>query len=1173
MIALAEVEQAGYEAGKRPLDSERNTGMKVGRVLILCVVLMLTLQLAPHAFGQATISFAQLNGTVHDPSGRLVVGAAVALRDLSTNHVYSTVSNASGYYVAPSLLPGQYELSVQYSGFAKYLQTGITLTVGQTATFDVSLQVASAAEVVTVSTEAPVVEPTRSEISQVIDTHEIQALPTSTRQFVDFALLTPGVATGRTSLQSTFTEPEVTRISFGGMRDLSNAVTVDGADYINEATGSQRATPSQEAVSEFRVVNNSFGTEYGRALGGIVNVVTKTGTNNLHGSAYGYLQNHVANSNSLLTVAPYDAYRRGQFGGTLGGPIRKDKTFFFMNYEGQRFAESPTYPFTLVGNSSGTIPDNLPLVNAAKAALGLPPENLNILKTLDNDNGFARLDHQFNANNHLSIHYGVVDARDLNVLVGDTLDGGGIGAPSSGHNTFLRDQTLVGSVNTLLKPELVNNVLLHYGRRHYNFPGVTGQPNLDIPNTLLFGHNFGTFDATDESRVQVSDSLAWIKGNHYLKFGADVNHVWDFVIWPGFTPMRIVVPGFNCLVDFARYVDETAVVPENPADGPCPTSAYPFFSGSDTGQNPNDQPLNGVPIVFWGAPVGTGPITPGSLPPVIPTGGGAWPNAYVDPLDYNVNINHSYIGGYVQDQWKLAPKFTVNYGLRYDFEAGLVKYINHDYHGFQPRIGFAYAPTKTTVIRSGFGVFDDHYNMTFFFVTSPQREVVIPNAPQPWVREGNSTATWVLNQLGFDAPNPGNLVGGVPTPLPYPGPTQYNPTNPNCVLPASNIVPTPACAALTLVTTGQNPPNFNTGPEGTFVTNSGGGLDRNMRTAYSEQASLQIDQQVGKGLVVSAGYLFLRAHKQIRPENLNVCPSGGFSNSATICPPASAIPGPPITPDGPFPNNMLPDGKAAFSGVLYNNAGLMYYLDGSGNAAYNGATLSVTDRLGTYLRFSANYTFSHTTDDGTFTTFVSTPQDLYNRPLERADSVQDVRHRFVGNFTADTPKSGYPLWRNLEFSSIVTLQSPRPFTMFVGNDVNGDTNPVTDRVGLSPRNAYRGDHFYSTDVRLSRQFNFHEHMGLDLAFDAFDVFNRQNINEVTSVYGGGTPDFCGGTTPFNGPVPQHYNDAPSVAIQEGKVACLPEGAAAIAPAPNALFGTPRTMFNPRQLQISMKFTF
>lgn len=1103
------------------------------RSLSVWAILVMLAAVTPKLFGQATVSFAQLNGTVLDASGRTVAGAAVSARNVGTNEIHSATSNGSGFYVVPNLLPGQYELTVQNAGFAKYVQTGISLTVGQTATIDVNLKVAGTTEVVNVSTEAPPVEPTKTEISQVIDTVQIQQLPTNGRQFVDFALLTPGVATGRTSLQSTFTEPDVTRISFGGMRDLSNAVTVDGADYINEGTGSQRATPSQEAVSEFRVVNNSFGAEYGRALGGIVNVVTKSGSNELHGSLYGYLTNKVADSRSLLQTPQDDQYRRGQFGATLGGPIVKDRTFFFANYEGQRLGESPTYPATLVGN--------LGTINAAKAVLGLPPESLNVIKTLDNDKGFLRVDHQFSENNRLTVHYNITDARDLNVLVGDTLDGGGIGAPSDGHNTFLRDQSLVGTVNSTLKADLVNTFLMQYARRTYNFPAVTGQPNLDIPNTLSFGHNFGTFDALNESRVQVSDSLAWVKGNHYWRFGFDTNYIRNFVIWPGFTPMRIILPGVNCLVDFANYVNPNPTaanqIPSVPADGPCPLAAPPFFPGpGNVGPNPYD-PLNGVPIVFWGAPVGPGPIVPGSLPPVIPT---TWEHGYVDPQDFYVYLNHGYYGFFAQDQWRLTPKLTFNYGLRWDFETGLSQIINPDYRGFQPRIGFAYSPTRHTVIRSGFGIFDDHYNLTFLFVTDPQREVIIPNAVDPGVRKGNQTATWVLNQLYLT----GALEG-----LKYPDGTP---------------APFPAVAAKQLVLTGQTPPNFNTGPPGSFVTNSGGGIDPNSRIAYSQQASLQVDQELSKGLVLSVGYLFLRARKQFRPEDLNVCPPGGLANAATVCPSASTV-------NPAFVGNKLPDGRDAFSGPLYNNAGLMYYVDATGNASYNGGTISLTDRLGQYLRFNVNYTLSHAQDDGTFLTFVSTPEDLYERKLERGDSVQDVRHRFVGNFTVDTPHHG--LLRNFEFSSIVTLQSPRPFTLFVGNDVNGDTNPVTDRVGWSPRNSYRGDDLYTFDLRLSRLVHFSESKSLELALDGFNIFNRQNIDEVTSVYGGGTPDFCGGTTPYNGPVPKHYNDAASLAIQQGKVSCLPVPGISTAPAPDPLFGTPRTMFNPRQLQASMKFTF
>jgi len=1080
--------------------------MRQRLMLALWMVAVMAFGLAPQAFGQATISFAQLNGTVMDASGRAVVGATVSLRDLGTNRTYSAVSNTSGFYIVPSLAPGAYELTVQNSGFAKHVQTGITLSVGQTATADVTLKVAASSEVVTVTTEVPPVEPTRSETSQVIDAVHIEGLPTNGRQFVDFALLTPGVATGRTSIQSTFTETEVTRISFGGMRDLSNAVTVNGADYINMATGSQRATPSQEAVSEFRVVNNSFGAEYGRALGGIVNVVTKSGTNDLHGSLYGYLSNKAANARSLLQSSQFDAYRRGQFGGTLGGALQKDKTFFFMNYDGQRFAQSPTYPATLL--------NNLDAINASKVAMGLQPENLGVLKTVDHDNGFARLDHQLSSSTRLSIHYDVFDARNLNTLVGDTLDGGGIGAPSSGHNTFLRDQSLVGTVNTLVKPQLVNTALVQYARRHYFFPGVTGEPNLDIPNTLLFGHNFGTFDAINESRVQLSDSIAWVKGNHYWRFGADYNHIDDFVIWPGFTPMRIITPGFNCLVDFANFVNPAADVQQTP-NPPCAAFGLPDF-------------LHGVPIVFWGAPLGPGPVEQGSLPPPIPT---TWQNAYVNPQDYFVNINHSYFGLFAQDQWRLTPKLTLNYGLRWDFEGGLTQIINHDYRGFQPRVGLAYSPTKHTVIRSGFGIFDDHYTMTFLFVTYPQREVVIPNAPQPWVRKGNETATWALNLLPFQ-------------PIVFA----------NLKYPDGSTPSLPADAGKTLILTGQNPPNFSTGPAGTLVTNSGGGIDHNSRIPYSEQASLGIDQELGKGIVLSANYLFVASHKQVRPENLNVCPPGGLSNDATFCPPASAV---------GFPNNQLPDGRDAFSGPLYSNAGLMYYLDNSGVSVYHGGSIALAGRVGSNFRFNANYTFSHTMDDGTFTTFVSTPQDLYNRNDERADSVQDVRHRFVMNFVAQGPQKTF--LRNFEFSNILNLQSGRPFTIFVGNDINNDTNPVTDRVGLSRRNSYRGDHLYSDDMRVAYKFPIAERKKLELAFDAFNVFNRPNVDEVTSVYGGGTIDFCGAT-------PRHYKDAASVAIQNFQVPCDAANNGG-APIPNPLFGTPRTMFNPRQLQFSARFTF
>ena len=326
------------------------------------------------AYAQGTITFAQLNGAVRAASGAPLQGATVSVRDLETNRTATSVTNEAGNYVVPNLPPGRYELTVELGGFSTYTQTGLVLTVGQTATADVTLALAGIAETVTVTAEGRPIEPTRTEISQTIVLQQIQSLPVSGRLFTDFALLAPGVSTGRTSLGTTVTEFEITQLSFGGMRSFSNLITVDGADFINANTGVQRATPPQESVQEFRVVNNSFGAEYGRALGGIVNVVTRSGTNSWRGSAYQYFQNDALNARSLLNPEPRpNTLEQIQFGAAIGGPIKRNRTWIFANYEGLRRDESPYLPPSLLRN--------IDAINRAKAYLGIPAENLEVVKT------------------------------------------------------------------------------------------------------------------------------------------------------------------------------------------------------------------------------------------------------------------------------------------------------------------------------------------------------------------------------------------------------------------------------------------------------------------------------------------------------------------------------------------------------------------------------------------------------------------------------------------------------------------------------------------------------------------------------------------------------------------------------------------------------------------------
>ncbi len=1221
--------------------------MRRSHVLAIVLGFALVLGCVAPASAQVAVSAAQLSGTVRDENGGAVAGAAVSIRDVDTNRSFTTTADERGFYAFANLAPGRYELKVSSKGFANHIQKGVVLTVGQSATNDVTLKIAAKGEEVVVTTEIPTIEPTKTEISQVIQTHQIDSLPISGRLFTDFALLTPSVATSRTSLGTTFTDYETTQISFGGQRSFNNQVTVDGADYTNMLTGVQRATPPQESVQEFRVVNNSFGAEYGRALGGIVNIVTKSGTNDFHGSLYEYFQNQATDARSLLqpratatTPAAPDVLRQNQYGATLGGPIQKDKVFFFMNYDGKRQANSPIYAPSLF--------NNIVALDATKAYLGLSPEGCflplakctgtplgylnSVRKTSDNDYGFARLDYQVNKTNQVSIRYNVEDGRDLGELIGQTEDGGGVGTPSGARNLFVRDQSLTGTLTTQIKPTLINTFLAQYARRHYNFPGATGEPDLSVVNDLEFGHNFGTFDQIYESRAEISDALAWVKGKHIAKFGFDGNYIWDHNNYPGFEPERILFTDQNCVVGFANHVQSILAFPA--AGTPLPQIG--------NGQAPCPLPpqADGVQFLYWGVTLPRTGFTNGYIP-LPATGGGfgsGWPNAFPTNMFHNFdyNLNHGYWGFFAQDQWRVTPKLTLNYGLRWDFESGLNSASNSDYTAFAPRVGFAYSPDGKTVIRAGFGMFFDRNNQTFYFVTGNQKTIpgYLCNPPSadpacaangfmngvvaPQVQRGAAGGGWQLNALpGY----PGTPALPCP-PLPAPfcnDPAAMNTTNVTA-LTAFGILADMPYNPVSLSGPCVEGPG---GPAGACGVGAGG-IQRNGRLPYAEQASMEISHQFGGGFTLNVGYLFVSAHKLVRGNNLNF-----------PCPQGTSKPGNPsyaqgwLNPDGTqsncsgTPTLFAPLGLGPWFATLANPggfelgpppstvgqaslfAGLLDFNNNVVNAAYHGLTVTALERLGRIFNLTANYTFSHSIDNGNFTTFINLPVNQFNYQAERANSNQDVRHHFVANFTATGPDSNF--LRQFTFSSIITLQSGRPFTLFAGENVFGDLAGLsTDRVGGAPvhgqcttvancnevigRNTYIGDPLYAWDLRLGRYFKITEKVKLDLAVDAFNFLNRANVDEVTSVYG--SPVFCGATPA----IPRHYNDALTKAIRAGNVSCASQVAATIGPGPmlnfpggafiangllpvpvpntpNSNFGLPRTAMNPRQFQFSAKFSF
>ncbi len=482
-----------------------------------------------------------------------------------------------------------------------------------------------------------------------------------------------------------------------------------------------------------------------------------------------------------------------------------------------------------------------------------------------------------------------------------------------------------------------------------------------------------------------------------------------------------------------------------------------------------------------------------------------WQNAFQPSLasDFFVHLNHSYYGFFVQDQYRLTPKLTLNYGLRYDLETGLDFFINPYHKEFQPRVGLAWAPDSKTVVHAGYGIFNDKYNLTFFFVPAPQRPPIIAGLPSV---NNQITGTYLLNSLFLPTPC---VLAGCPS------------VPPGSSLPPGTVPPPLLTSAF------ENLINNGSFPNNSLFAQGGTAVDRNLLPPYSEQASLEIDREITKGFTLGLGYLFVAGHHLVRPIDLNVGPPIGKEPGTNKDIYAFAINDPNI-PAPPFGSN--------------GTNGIFYFTDSTGNSVYHGVTLQAIERAGKYFSLNANYTLSHTLDDGTFVTFVSTPQSNAQRNLERANSNQDARHRFVANFTADAPQQTF--LRNFQLSSIVTLQSARPFTLFVGFDANNDGNPVTDRVGNSPRNSYRGDSLQTVDMRLSRYFHLRERTQLNLAVDAFNLFNRTNVDEVFSVYG--APDFIGAP-------PEHFGDGIT--------------------GPSGQVGSPRTVFNPRQFQFSAKISF
>src|ERR1700730_10869630 len=324
----------------------------------LSCVAVLGVLLAAAGPAAAQVVTASVQGRVYDVTGAAIPEARLVVVNTATGLSRSTLATPTGDYQVALLPVGEYTVTAEKEGFQKSAKK-IQLEIGATANLDFSLSPGPVREEVSVQDVGAGAEPRRTMVSSVIDEQKIENLPVNGRQFIDFALLAPGVKIGDTTSGSTdvIIEP-VTKLSFAGQNIHYNFIAVDGADNISTASGVQKYTPSQEAVREFRVINSSYSTEFGRAVGGIVNIITKSGTNALHGSVYEYFRNDKLDAGSILassdpvTGKKLNRLQQNQYGFTLGGPLVKNRTFLFGNYEGQRRREDPYYNSIILGNIS-----------------------------------------------------------------------------------------------------------------------------------------------------------------------------------------------------------------------------------------------------------------------------------------------------------------------------------------------------------------------------------------------------------------------------------------------------------------------------------------------------------------------------------------------------------------------------------------------------------------------------------------------------------------------------------------------------------------------------------------------------------------------------------------------------------------------------------------------------
>jgi len=1019
---------------------------KSGRVLFM---LALALACALNSWGQAQITTATVQGDVLDEKGGSVPGASVEAKNLDTNFVRMETTDADGHFAFLNMAPGRYTLTISKTGFASVLQQNVNLTVGQVLTIPITLKVSAVAQQILVS-DVPVVEVTKTVSSSTLDELAVAHAPVLGRKFEDLLTLTPGV--------SIVQGPDGDEINVNGQRGIFNNISLDGGDYNNgffgEQMGGQRAAIdiTLEAVKEFQVVASGANAEFGRTAGGVVNVITKSGTNDLHGNVFEYFRTEALTA-ATSDGKPLQDFRRNQFGGSFGGPLVKDKLFFFAASEGIRenltrgnlsvpigtaCSSNPVFDGTAatdaVINSS---PDcqRVALINFFKTASFPAPfhntnEGLPVIHQQRNASVFGRLDYNLNTKNQIFGSYSYDWSKNPN----QTFDVATYGTSANG----IEGPSKIQAVNTnwfsTISEEMLNEAHFTYAREKR--PRNASDP-LSVPDTAMgfatsfrFGQPFFLEPAIDELfwRTDIRDNFSIVKSRHTWKFGGEWIHSRNSQIFRGFFTGRYI---FDSATGFMHYLTQ----------GP----TYRECSNGTTvvGACPAGTTVTG-PLLLY---LQHGPATQG------------------ETFDQSgaSDIKNEDFSLFGQDSWKLWRNFSLNYGLRWDaqhfpdpsippsqtaYGSNLSNpnfpstgHIPNQNKEFQPRVGFAWDVfgNGKSALRASWGMFYARQNM---------------------LTQVGAITTNGVQQQSFAA---GSAFGTPPAYGTNAAPIQNPP-------PAGT--PPPAGVSVTVFGKDYQNPRI-------YATNVG--YEQQLVGDYVAYA----DFTLSKGVHLTR---FIDPNKGV--STTYTCGTGSTNIAPGVCLPNN---GDTVTyPSDVFGSGVLPP---------FTNLGSITDTVSSAKSLYRGFTIGVRKRMSHHFLFDANYTISSDRDDDSNERdpFTFRYANLFNLASEYSYSDRDERHKFNAYTVADLP------WG---FHGDVRMQahSAQPITDNVLGNGSGAAcsfqNSSTRFVNGTDcgRNHLRKDNaFFSFDFGVDRPISFGERMKLVPRIEVFNLFNnKNNVNPLTT---------------------------------------------------------------------------